>query len=531
MKWPAVYLVGAGPGDPGLITARGLECLKAADVVVHDHLIPRALLTRARADAELIDVGTAAPAAMAQEAISYLIAEKAREDKLVVRLKWGDPFVFDRGAEEALFLHEQGVPFEVIPGIPAGIGVPAYAGVPVSFPECGDTITLLRGYEDESRTLPDTDWASLARLGGTIVCYVGAQQLPRILRALVEHGWPADGPAVVTSNGTMPNQTSVSGTIAELLLQYTEVPGNTAHHAGSPSARRTASILVAGRVAALRPRMRWFDARPLFGRRVLVTRPRDQAAELVDRLTALGAEAVEAPMIRIAPPEDPGPLHRAAARPPDFDWIVFASVNAVDAFMAAFLADGSRDLRAMNGPRLCAVGSGTADRLRHHGLHADVVPETFHAEGLVAAMVRHGAIAGTRALLPRADIGRDVIADQLRERGATVTDVVAYRTVLAEDLSEGAPDVYGMLLNGRIDVVTFTSASAVRSFSTMYGAEQAADLLSHTQVAAIGPVTAEAATNLGFRVTIQPSSFTIPALVAAIATHFTSAASSPETAS
>ncbi|MEQ1574409.1 MAG: uroporphyrinogen-III C-methyltransferase [Vicinamibacterales bacterium] len=523
---PMVSLVGAGPGDPGLITVRGLECLRTADVVVHDHLIPRRLLAHAREGAELIDVGYASPQApsaqIAQEAISYLVADKAREGKYVVRLMWGDPFVFDRGGEEALFLHEQHVPYEVVPGIPAGIAIPAFAGVPVTYPGGGDTITLVRGHEDDSRSLPALDWASLARLEGTLVCYAGSQQLPRILQALVSHGWPEDGQALIVYDGTLPSQECVSGSVRELLDGLLEPPvhaaRHTALHPASEPTRRPA-ILVAGRVVGLREHLRWFDVRPLFGRRVLVTRPRDQAADLVDRLAALGADAVEAPMIRIVPPEDPEPLLRAAAEPDAFDWIVFSSANGVDAFMAA-LVHGDRDIRALKGPRLCTVGTGTAERLARYGIKVDLVPEEFRAEAVVAALATQGLLAAARVLLPRADIGRDVIADELRGRGAIVTEVIAYRTVPDEARRDEDPDVYGMLLERTIDVVTFTSASAVRNFAAIYGADQASDLLKNTAVATIGPVTAEAVTELGIQVTIQPGVYTIPALVDAIAAHF-----------
>jgi uroporphyrinogen III methyltransferase/synthase len=504
---PAVCIIGAGPGDPRLITVYGLECLRAADVVVYDHLVPRRLLTYARADAELIDVGTAAPQPMAQEAISYLLAEKAREGKLVARLKWGDPFVFDRGGEEALFLHEQRVPFEVVPGIPAGIGVPAYAGVPVSYPGAGDTITLVRGYEDESRTPPEVDWASLARLDGTVVCYAGAQQLPRILDALRVNGWAAETQAVVVYNGTLSNQETLAGTISELfdLVHDTR--------------RRTAAMLVVGRVAGLREHLRWYDVRPLFGRRVLVTRPREQVAELADRLAALGATVIEAPVIRIAPPEDAGPLRQAAAAPDAFDWIIFTSANAVGAFMKALLEDG-RDVRMLKGPKLCTVGPGTADKLAQYGIKVDLIPDEFRAEGVLKAIAEAGSVDGSRVLLPRADIGREVIAEELRRAGAVVTDVVAYRTVIEDTLPENDPDVYGLLLQGQIDVVTFTSASAVRGFTRIYGAEQAADLLKNTVVAVIGPTTADAARQLGIPVTIQPPAYTVPALVDAIMAHY-----------
>ncbi len=507
MRRPAVYIVGTGPGDPRLITVYGLECLRGADVVVYDHLVPRRLLSYARPGAELIDVGTAAAQPMAQEAVSYLLAEKAREGKAVARLKWGDPFVFDRGGEEALFLHEQHVPFEVVPGVPAGTAVPAYAGVPVSYPGAGDTITFVRGHEDENRAPPDVDWASLARLDGTVVCDAGAYQLPRILDALRDGGWPAETPAAVIYHGTLPNQETVTGTIAELAAAVRD------------SRRRAPAMLVVGRVAALRDHLRWYDVRPLFGRRVLVTRPREQAGELCDRLAALGADPIEAPVIRIAPPEDRGPLLAAAATPAAFDWIVFTSANAVDAFMNAAL-EGGRDVRVLHGPKICTVGPGTADRLAHYGIKTDRLPDEFRAEGVVKAIAGSGPVEGLRVLIPRADIGRETIADELRRGGAMVSDIVAYRTIIEDTKPERDSNVYGMLLQGQIDVVTFASGSAVRGFARIHGAEQAADLLKHTVVAVIGPTTADAARQLGIPVNVQPAASTIPALVDAIVAHY-----------
>lgn len=513
MRRSPVFLIGAGPGDPGLITVLGFECLRIADVVVYDHLISRRLLAHARPGAELIDVGTASPQPMAQEAINYLLAEKAREGKTVARLKWGDPFVFDRGGEEALFLHEQGVPFEVVPGVPAAIAAPAYAGVPVSYPGGGDTITLVRGYEDQSRTPPEIDWASLAQLGGTVVCYAGPQQLPRVLESLVSHGWPDETQAVAVYNATMPGQETIAGTIAELIKNLRETP------------RRAPATLVVGRVVGLRPHLRWYDERPLFGRRVLVTRPRDQAAELVERLTMLGADAIQAPLIRIEPPTDSAPLLAAAATPGAFDWIVFSSANAAQALMLAVRETGG-DARSLKGPRLCAVGTGTADKLRHYGIKVDVIPGEFRAEAVVAAISAAGPVAGQRILLPRSDIGREVLTEQLRQAGAVVTDVVAYRTVLDDAPREHDPDVYRLLLDGRIDVVTFASPSAVRSFVKIYGAEPAADLLKNTVVAVIGPVTAEAAKQAGIPVTIQPQTYTVAALVDGIVEHYAAAGTS-----
>jgi uroporphyrinogen III methyltransferase/synthase len=485
---------------------KGLQRLASADVVLYDHLVHPRLLRQARSDAEKIDVGIAAPQPLEQEAICYLLAEKAREGKTVARLKWGDPFVFDRGGSEALFLHEQGVRFEVVPGIPVGIGAASYAGVPLTYPGAGDTLTFVRGHEDEGHSRTTVDWTSLARLDGTIVCYAGPDQLPHILHMLLTHGRsPADSAALIYE-GTLASQQTVQESLADIARRVKEHPD------------RRAAVLVVGRAAALREHLRWFDARPLFGKRILVTRPRDQAAELVDALEALGAEAIEAPMIRIAPPDDYGPLDTACLRVAEFDWIVFSSVNAVDAFISRLLAS-PLDLRALKGVRLCAVGTGTADRLARHGLKVDLVPNEHHAEAVVQAISQAAAVGGLRILLPRSDIGREVIAEELAKRGAEVTSVVAYRTVSVEPEREGEPDIYRMLLDRRIDVVTFTSASAVRNFVRVLGAEPAADLLRTTAVASIGPVTAEAAAQYGIQTTILPAQYTLPALVEAIVDH------------
>lgn len=505
---PLVFLIGAGPGDPGLMSVRGLECVRMADVVVHDPRIPKALLKEAQSGAEIIDIGRASTQGMAHEAISYLLADKAREGKYVARLSWGDSFVFDHGGEEALFLREQQVPFEIVPGIPAAIAIPAYAGVPLSYRGAGDTITLVRGYEDEDRTL--ADWKALASLRGTIVCYAYGHELPKLLEKLVNGGWPLDGQVMVVYNGTRGDQETYSGTAAELLESLRD------------HTRRTPAVLVAGAVVGFREHLRWFDIRPLFGRRVLVTRPRHQAAELSDRLAAYGAQPVEIPMIRIAPPEDRAALRAAAMAAGTFDWIVFTSANAVEAFMSA-LFEGGRDVRALAATSICAIGAATADRLARYSLTADVIPDEARAEAVALALAGRDAIDGRRVLLPRADIGREFIAEFLRERGADVTEVIAYRTVLEDAQGSDDPDVYGMLLQNQIDAVTFTSPSAVRNFARVYGAEQVADLLRNTVVAAIGPTTSEAATDLGIAITIQPAQSSIPALVDAIAAHFVTA--------
>jgi len=502
-----VYLIGAGPGDPGLISVRGLQCLEAADVVLHDHLVHPRLLRRARPDAEKIDLGVAAPGPMEQEAICYLLAEKAREGKVVARLKWGDPFVFDRGGSEALFLHEQKVPFEVIPGIPAGLAAAAYAGVPLTYPGGGDTLTFVRGHEDEAAGQASVDWSSLASLDGTIVCYAGPSQLPHILTSLIEHGRAPGEPAALIYNGTLPTQETVLGSLEEIA------------QAAKESDDRRPAILVVGRVTALREHLRWFDARPLFGKRILITRPREQSDEFVDLIESFGAEAIEAPMIRILPPDDYGALDRACLELESFDWIVFSSVNAVDAFMKR-LARSPYDVRALKGVRICAVGPSTAGRLAREGLKVDLVPSEFRAEAVTHAMAEVAPLAGARVFLPRADIGREVVGDELRRQGANVTEVVAYRTVVADLERDGEPDIYRMLLERRIDVVTFTSPSAVRNFVRVLGAEPAADLLRPITVASIGPVTAEAAAQCNIHTTVMPAAYTTRALAEAIVEYF-----------
>jgi uroporphyrinogen III methyltransferase/synthase len=503
MTKPCVYIVGSGPGDPSLISVRGRRLLEWADVVIYDHQVSPALLRLARLDAEKIDVGPAAPKAMDQEAISILLAEKVQEGKSIVRLKWGDPFVFDSGGKEALLLREQGISYEVIPGIPLAIGGSAYAGIPLTYPGADDVLTLVRGHESETDEAPDVNWSALASIGGTIVCYAGARQIAPIAKALTAHGRAADEPAALIYDATTPAQRTITGTLTDI--------GDAALHA-------SAALFVIGRVAALREHLRWFDDRPLFGRRIVVTRSREQAGELIDLLEERGAEAIAAPTIRVASPEDPAPLERAVAEASTYHWIIFASANAVDCFMSRLLASG--DVRDLKGVRIATVGPSTAARLQRYGVRVDLTPEEYRAESLVSALAEGRSLEGVRLLLPRADIGRDILAEQLREAGAHVDDVIAYRTMLALPERQGDRDIYRMLLDGDIDAVTFTSASTVRNFAQLHGLEQAADLLASTVVACIGPVTAEAAQHLGIATTVMPQRYTIPDLVDALVAHF-----------
>jgi uroporphyrinogen III methyltransferase/synthase len=503
MKQPCVYIVGAGPGDPTLITVRGQRYLEAADVVVYDHRVHARLLRSARPDAERIDVGAPAPKPLEQDAICLLLAEKAREGKTVVRLKWGDPFVFDSGGKEALFMHEQGIPFEVVPGIPVTVGGPAYAGIPVTYPAAGDVLALVRGNESESGASPPVDWGRLAGVGGTLVCFARAKQIAAATHALMAHGRAKDETAALIYDPTLPSQRTIEGTLGTIAANIDE---------SAPA------LLVVGAVVGLRAHLRWYDDRPLSGRRIVVTRSSEQAAELVDMLEERGAEAIPAHSIRIAPADDPAGLVAASAQAGSYDWIVFTSGNAVDYFMAQLLTAG--DVRDLHGVKLCTVGPSTAARLHRYGLRVDLMPAEYRADAVREALSATKPLKGQRILMPRGDIARERLGEELREAGAEVTEAVAYRTLPGEAERGGDYDIYRMLLDRQIDAVTFASASAVRNFVDMIGRDQAADLLRTTVVASIGPVTAEAAQQLDIATTVMPQRYTIPDLVDALVEHF-----------
>ncbi len=501
-----VSVIGAGPGDPGLISVQGLRLLSLADVVIYDRAVAN-LLRWARPDAEKIEAGAPAEGMMAQDALSMLIADKAREGLSVARLKWGDPFVFDSGAKEAMFLHEQRIPFDVVPGIPAAVGASAYAGIPLTYPGSGDAVVLLRGSEGSDDPLPDVDWAALARLDGTIICNVRGRLATAILQALIEHGRTPDSPAALIYSGTLTTQRTEGHTIAALLTHLAD---------GADAGEAT---LIIGEVASLRAHLRWFDERPLFGKRIIITRSRDQARELADELEQLGAQTIAAPIFRIAPAEDPEAIDRAAASVDAFQWVIFASANSVTRFFSALLS-GPRDMRALGNVSVCAIGPTTADRILARGVKPDVVMPEVRIDDIVEAIGAAGSLDSQRVLIVRPDFLRDTLAVELARHGATVTDLVAYTTASASPESKEAQDIYRQLLEGRVDAVTFTSPTAVRRFASLIGSEQAADLLKTTVVAALGPVTAEAAEQLGINAQIVPETFTIDALVTALVQHF-----------
>jgi len=506
-----VYFIGAGPGDPGLLTLRGAWCLGRADVVVYDRLVHTALLRHAPPGAERIDVGQAAPTGKERDAIAYLLVEKVREGKRVARLKWGDPFVFDDGAEEALFLHEHGIPFEVVPGIPAAVGAPPYAGLPVTYRGAGDTLTLVRGYEDASGRIPKIDWKSLARLDGTIVCYAGPAQLPAILSALRANGRADDEPVALIYNGTLATQRTIVGTLGSLAA--TDLP-----------AEPRPAIVVVGRAAALREHLRWFDVRPLFGRRVVVTRPREQARELVELFEDQGAQVILAPTVRLAPVDDTSELDEACAGIGTYDWVVLPTLAGTEMFLKRLLA-GPSDVRALKGVGLCAIGQSAVERFAAVGLRVDVGPSELRTDALVEALTARKGLHDRRVLLLQAEGARDLLASELRKAGAEVTEVGAYRTVKVLPGDRGEPDLYKMLLERRIDAITFVSPSTVREFVDIHGADAVADVLRTTIVACVGPVTAQAAVAHGLMPAVVPEEFTMAAMVAAIARYYQNAQS------
>jgi uroporphyrinogen III methyltransferase/synthase len=478
---PLVALVGAGPGDPGLMTARALELIAAADVVLYDRLIPAGALDGARPGAELVYVGKEpGRAAMAQEEIDGLLVEHGRAGRRVVRLKGGDPFVFGRGAEEAAALRAAGIAYEVVPGVTAGVAAPAYAGIPVTHRDAASAVAFVTGHEDPDKPESALDWDALARFPGTLVFYMGVGRLPRIAQALTDAGRAPDEPAAVVERGTLPGQRAVLATLATI-----------ADRAAAEGLRPPA-ITVVGTVAALRERLAWLEDRPLHGRTVAVTRARAQASGLAARLRALGAEVVEAPTIRIEPLD---------ATVPDltpYDLLVFTSSNAVRLFFERLAGDA----RALAAKSVAAIGPGTAGALREHGIEPDVVPERSVAESLLEAL---GDTPARRALIARAHEARDVLPDGLRERGVDVDVLALYRTV-AEPPSPAA-----LQAAREADWITFTSASTVHRFLEASGGEPP-----RGRVVSIGPVTTAALRENGIDVATEAAEHDIDGVVAAI---------------
>jgi uroporphyrinogen III methyltransferase/synthase len=493
-----VYLVGAGPGDPGLLTVRARDLLARCDTVVYDALANQSLLAEARArGAELHFVGKRGgdERSARQDSINELLVRLGASGRLVVRLKGGDPLVFGRGSEEAQALAAAGVPFEIVPGVTAGVAAAAYAGIPVTHRGLATSVTFVTGHEDPAKDEHQTDWAALARAGGTIVLYMGVKRLPHIVESLAAGGMPLSTPAAAIEWGTHPRQRTVLATVDTIVDRML------AERIAAPV------IVIVGEVAALREEIAWFDRRPLFGRRVVVTRATEQAGSLVRQLAELGAEVLEMPAMRVEP-LDAAPLARAVERLTEYQWLMFTSQNAVRLFWDALRAAG-RDARALAGLRLCAVGPATADALAAHGIVPDVTPERFVAEGILEAMRGRGDVHAARVLYAAAEGARDVLPRGLRAMGAQVEVLPLYRSVPD---GEHAEELRAALEEGRVDAVTFASASAVRGFVDAVGAEAAA----RAPGVSIGPVTTEAARDAGLRVAAEADEATVPSLAAAV---------------
>jgi uroporphyrinogen III methyltransferase / synthase len=497
-----IYLVGSGPGDPGLFTLKGLRCLEEAEAIVYDRLAPERLLRHARPDAELIYVGKKpGEPSIPQEEINALLVELGRAGKTVVRLKGGDPYVFGRGGEEALALIEAGIPFEVVPGVTSGIAAPAYAGIPVTHRGVSASVAFITGHEDPTKDHPDLDWDRVAGGADTLVLYMGVGRLREISAALISAGRNPETPVAVIRWGTVPEQRTVTGTLGDIADRVAEAN------------LRPPAVTVVGDVVSLREAgLDWYERRPLFGRRVVVTRARAQAGELSGQLERLGAEVLEFPTIEVRPPEDFGPLDDAVRELDSFSWLIFTSVNGVDAFVGR-LAHHGLDLRAIpRGARIAAIGPATAQRVMEVGLRVDVVPEEFRAEALIESVTRE-SLAGMRVLIPRARVAREILPDKLREAGAEVVVPPAYESVPS---SGGKEKLAEELEAGGIDCVTFTASSTVENLVRAFGAREAARLLSGTRVACIGPITADTARGHGLRVDVEAREYTIPGLVEAV---------------
>ena len=487
-----VYLVGGGPGDPGLLTLRGRELLARADVVVYDSLIDPGLLSFA-AQAEHSYVGDAHDRhRVRQDEINTRLIDHARAGKVVVRLKGGDPFLFGRGGEEAQALRAAGIPFEVVPGVSSALAVPAYAGIPVTHRDLASSVSIITGVQAAGSDA--TDWADQAAKPGTLVFLMGMSRLNAIVSELLAHGRAGDTPAAAIRWGTRPDQQTVTGPLRDL-PRLTEEAG-----------LRAPAVVVVGEVVRLRDELRWFETRPLFGVGVLVTRAAEQAGSLAVDLRQLGAAVYEQPVIAVEQVDGPDPAG-ALARLPEYDWVIFTSANAVRAVWARLRASG-RDARAFASARLCAIGPATAVALEALGLAPDVVPEEHVAEGVLAALRE---LPMHKVLLPRAAGAREVLPRGLRERGVEVDAVTFYRTVPA---AASAAPLRLLLANGQVQLVTFTSASTVEHFIDLAGT-----LPSHVAVACIGPETRRAAEARGLRVSVTAETYTAAGLVSAIAAH------------
>ncbi|MDX9786566.1 MAG: uroporphyrinogen-III C-methyltransferase [Desulfobacterales bacterium] len=499
-----VYLVGAGPGDPDLISVRGLKCIQAADVIIYDYLASPALLKHAPAAAELIYVGKKGGYhTQSQESINALIVEKAMTGATVARLKGGDPYIFGRGGEEAQVLVERGIAFEVVPGVTSAIAAAAYAGIPLTHRDFTSTLAFVTGHENPGKNGSSIDWEALAKGVGTIVFFMGVKNLPQITRQLVAHGKPADTPVALIRWGTTSRQVTVVGTLETIVEKVANAK------------LKPPAITVIGEVVRLRETLNWFENRPLFGKTIVVTRAREQASDLVERLSDSGAECLECPTIKIVPLEDNAPLLQAMDHLADYDWLIFTSVNGVKFFFQTLFETG-RDARALGNIGTAVIGPATAQCLLNNGLRADIVPSSYRAESVIEAFAKEN-IQGKKILLPRALEARPILPVELTRMGAQVDEVPVYRTL--KDL-DNAVDLVARLEEGSIDMITFTSSSTAKNFKALLPEDRFSDLLDGVTIAAIGPITADTAASLGMPAQLVADTYTIDGLCNAILSYY-----------
>jgi uroporphyrinogen III methyltransferase / synthase len=496
-----VYLVGAGPGDPGLITVKGLECIQTAEVIIYDYLANPKLLAQVKPDAELIYVGKkGGDHTLPQEEINQLIINQARSGKTVCRLKGGDPCVFGRGGEEAEELVAAGIEFEFVPGITSAIAVPAYAGIPVTHREYTSDFAVITGHEDPTKETSSIQWDKLATSVGTLIFLMGVGNLPQIASQLIKYGRTKETPVALIRHGTLPNQETLVGNLADIAIKAEQ------------QQMKPPAIIIVGEVVKLRDKLNWFEKKPLFGKRILVTRTRKQASEFAVQLESFGAEVIEFPTIEIIPPEDWNPVDQAIKNLPNYDWVIFTSANGVDQFFKR-LEEQKFDCRIFKNTKVATIGPATAQALQEKGLIADLVPSEYRAEGILESFAAFD-LKNKKILLARALEARDILPEQLKQRGALVDIVAVYKTIKV-GAKHASPD---SLKN--LDIITFASSSSVRNFVEMFSKEELEEIISTSAVAVIGPITAQTACDLGLTVTIEATEYTIPGLVTAILAYF-----------
>ncbi|SDO50649.1 uroporphyrinogen-III C-methyltransferase [Desulforhopalus singaporensis] len=509
MKKPGkVYLVGAGPGDPGLITVRGKRLLERAEVVVYDYLANRKLLKHVPSTAELIYVGKKGGVkhTYTQEEINQILVDQAQLGKMVVRLKGGDPFIFGRGGEELETLHTAKIDFEVVPGVTSATAAATYAGIPITHRDYTASVAFITGHEDPAKKTSNIDWQKLATGAGTLVVYMGIKNLPIIVDKLIRYGRDPKTPVAVVRWASTPDQRSVVGTL------------DTINDVVSESGIKPPALIIVGEVVKLRETIDWYEKRPLFTKRILVTRTRAQASDLVAGLEEYGANCLEYSTINIKPVDSYEVLDEELDRIHEYHWILFTSLNGVKYFFERLYARGM-DARDLKGPSIATVGKATADLLLQYGVHADLIPSTFTGEGLAESLLDQG-VEGRNILIPRAREGREILPENLRGAGAQVTVAPVYVNCPAEDDKE---TMCSELRAGNVDMITFTSSSTVRNFLKMLGVkskQEIRQLLAGVKIAAIGPITAKTVTDSGLEVDVQPERYTIPDMIAAVVDYY-----------